>query len=143
MHKLKIAARKRAILAACGSKGLDIDDDERHALQVAVVGKTSLTAMTLPELDRLLDHLNSLTGGGAHQTGKPADVATNPQLQKIEALLADQHLPWAYLHKSKSGPSMCRRLTGQDRIEWASPAGKAAVIAALAKRQETHGGRQR
>ena len=143
MYKLKIAARKRAILAACGRKGLAIDEDERHAMQMAVIGKASLTAMTLPELDKLLDHLNGLTGGGAHHAGKPADLGIDPQLQKIEALLADQRLPWAYLHKSMAGPSMCRRLTGQDRIEWASPEGKAAVIAALAKRQEKHGGRQR
>lgn len=143
MYKLKIAARKRAILAACGSKGLAIDEDERHAIQMAVIGKASLTDMTLAELDKLLDHLNTRTGGAAHHHGKPADVAVDPQLQKIEALLADQQLPWAYLHKSRSGPSMCRRLTGQDRIEWASPEGKAAVIAALAKRQAKHGGRQR
>lgn len=137
MYKLKIAARKRAIFAAC--KQLGIGDDERHQIQLRVVGKASLAAMALPELDALLDHLNLKTHRQPHFDGKPAGIEADPQLQKIEALLADQKLPWAYLHKSKRGPSMCRRLTGQDRIEWASAEGKAAVIAALAKRQAKQG----
>lgn len=141
MFKLKIAARRRAIFAAC--KALGMTEEDRHALQVNLLGKASLSECSLPELDTLLDTLNRRSGGATHHAGKPADVDIDPQLQKIEALLADQNLPWAYLHKSKSGPSMCRRLTGQDRIEWASPEGKAAVIAALAKRQEKHGGRRR
>lgn len=47
---------KRAILAACARLGLD--DDARRDLQQDIIGKASLTAMTLPELVRLRDHLN-------------------------------------------------------------------------------------
>ena len=61
-----------------------------------------------------------------HESGHPS----------APMLLADMKLPWAYIHKGKAGPSLVRRLTGKDRIEWADGAGKQAVITALVKRQE-------
>ena len=126
-------ARVRAIHAAC--RGAGIDDSERRRLQMQIVGKASLKDMDLAELDRLLDHFNQASGYKG-PAGKPQGVADDPQLQKIEALLADMKLPWAYIHKSKAGPSLVRRLTGKDRIEWADAAGKHAVIVALIKRQQ-------
>lgn len=124
--------RMRAVHASCKSAG--IDDSERKRLQMDVVGKASMADMSLDDLNRLLDHLNAASGYRGH-AGKPAGVEKDPQLQKIEALLADMKLPWAYIHKSKSGPSMVRRLTGKDRIEWADAAGKTAVITALIVRR--------
>jgi len=125
--------RMRAIHAACKSSG--IDDGERKRLQMQVIGKDSMSDMSLDELNRLLDHFNQASGYTGH-AGKPKNLADDPQLQKIEALLADMKLPWKYIHKSKTGPSMVRRLTGKDRIEWADAAGKQAVIVALVRRQE-------
>lgn len=52
------AARIRAICAACGKKGLNISEDERHDIQLQVIGKASLSDMSLEELNRLHDHLN-------------------------------------------------------------------------------------
>lgn len=127
------AARIRAIHAACRAAGLD--DEARHDLQRSLIGKASLSDMTLPELNTLLDHINSRSGYAGH-AGQPKGIADDPQLQKIEALLADMKLPWAYIHKSKAGPSMVRRLTGKDRVEWADATGKQAVITALVKRQK-------
>ena len=131
------AARIRAIHAACRAAG--IDDSERKRLQMSVIGKASSKDMDLPELNRFLDHLNQ-AAGYVGPIGKPAGIAADPQLQKIEALLADMKLPWAYIHRSKAGPSMVRRLTGKDRIEWADAAGKQAVITALVKRQHKAAG---
>ena len=127
------AARIRAIHAACRAAGLD--EEARHDLQRSLIGKASLSDMTLPELNTLLDHINGASGYTGH-AGKPKGIDADPQLQKIEALLADMKLPWAYIHKSKAGPSMVRRLTGKDRVEWADAAGKQAVIAALVRRQQ-------
>lgn len=137
MNVLKKQSRIKAINAACGKAG--IDREERHALQLKVTGKTSLTEMTLPELDDVLSHVNKAAGYHSFD-GKPKSVDADPQLQKIEALLADQKLPWAYIHRSKFGPTMVKRLTGKDRIEWADATGKQAVIAALVKRQQKVGG---
>lgn len=131
------AARIKAIHAACRAAG--ICDDERHQLQARLIGKASLNDMTLPELNTVLDHLNQ-AAGYVGPVGKPAGIAADPQLQKIEALLADMKLPWAYIHRSKAGPSMVRRLTGRDRIEWADATGKQAVITALVKRQQKAAG---
>jgi hypothetical protein len=126
------AKRMRAIHAACKAAG--IDDSERKRLQAQVVGKASLSDMNLDELDQMLDHFNAASGYKGH-AGTPAGIDDDPQLQKIEALLADMKLPWAYIHSSKHGPSMVRRLTGKDRLEWADADGKQAVIVALIKRQ--------
>lgn len=66
MNALKKQSRIKAINAACGKLG--INRDERHALQLQVVGKASLTEMALPELDDVLSHLNRIAKGA-----KPGD----------------------------------------------------------------------
>lgn len=134
---LRKAARIKAIHAACRSAG--IDDAERQRIQREVTGKASLKDMDYNEVSRVLTHLNKAAGYHEYD-GKPKSTDTDPQLQKIEALLADQKLPWAYIHRSKFGPTMCKKLTGKDRIEWADTAGKQAVITALVKRQQKMGG---
>lgn len=53
---LRKAARIRAIRAICRARG--IDDDARRDLQTRLTGKPSLADMSLPELSRVLDHLN-------------------------------------------------------------------------------------
>jgi len=130
---LRQAARIKAIHAACRQAG--IDDDARRELQQRLTGKESLSKMTFVEISQVLDHLNRVTGFKGNAS-KPKGIDVDPQLQKIEALLADQKLPWEYIHSSKRGPSMVRRLTGKDRIEWADATGKQAVIVALLKRAE-------
>lgn len=130
---LRKAARIKAIHAACRNAG--IDNAERQRLQLQITGKASLTDMDYAEVNRVLDHLNRAAGYTEYD-GKPKNVDADPQLQKIEALLADMKLPWAYIHRSKFGPTMVKRLTGKDRIEWADAAGKQAVITALVKRQQ-------
>lgn len=130
---LQKAARIKAIHAACRVAG--IDTEARQDIQFKITGKTSLSDMSFGEVSRVLDHFNLASGYKEHP-GKPKTVESDPQLQKIEALLADQKLPWEYIHSSKRGPSMVRRLTGKDRIEWADAAGKQAVMVALIKRAE-------
>lgn len=45
-----------AVRAAC--RRLGIDDDDRREIQLQVIGKRSLGDATLPEIGRILDHLN-------------------------------------------------------------------------------------
>lgn len=133
---LRKAARIKAIHAACRSAG--IDDAERQRIQCEVTGKASLKDMDYNEVSRVLTHLNQAAGYHEYD-GKPKSTDTDPQLKKIEALLTDMKLPWAYIHRSKVGPTMCKKLTGKDRIEWADTVGKQAVITALVKRQQKQG----
>jgi len=61
MNVLKKQSRIKAINAACGK--LKIGKEERHALQLQITGKQSLTAMALPELEDVLSHLNRIARG--------------------------------------------------------------------------------
>lgn len=61
MNVLKKQGRIKAINAACGK--LKIGKEERHALQLQITGKQSLTEMALPELDDVLSHLNRVARG--------------------------------------------------------------------------------
>lgn len=54
------AARIKAIHKACRDRG--IDAETRHALQLRLTGKASLTDMHLGEVSRVLDHLNGNGG---------------------------------------------------------------------------------
>lgn len=65
MNALKKQSRIRAINAACGK--LRIGKEERHALQLQVTGKQSLTEMSLPELNDVLSHLNRIASGKANE----------------------------------------------------------------------------
>lgn len=62
MNALKKQGRIKAINAACGKLG--ISREERHALQLQITGRASLTEMHLPELDDVLSHLNRIAKGG-------------------------------------------------------------------------------
>lgn len=61
MNVLKKQARIRAINAICGK--LKIGTDERHDIQLSTTGKSSLTAMTVSELNDVLSHLNRIASG--------------------------------------------------------------------------------
>mgnify|MGYP000075288854 CR=1 FL=1 len=129
-------ARIKAIHAARRSLGLD-EDTYRDLIDSTVPGKRSCSDLTVPQLDQVLTRLNQSTGRtpGGHHAGRPKNCDARPLLRKIEALLADQKLPWAYLTRSARGPSMCRRLAGVDALEFASDDGLRAIVTALAKRQ--------
>ena len=77
MNILKKQARIKAINAACGK--LKIGTEERHALQVQITGKASLTAMALPELDDVLNHLNRIASGKANEWGFVFKLAVERQ----------------------------------------------------------------
>lgn len=129
---------RRQLFAACNALG--IDHDERHALQLEVVGKASTTEFNAADWRKIVAHLNKMTGArsAAPWAGKPQTwrPGCTPRGEKIEALLADMKLPWRYLTHSSRGPSMCKRLTGVDRLEFADAQGLDAIITALARRAE-------
>jgi hypothetical protein len=97
-------ARKRAIFASC--RQLGIDETERKSILKLVAGVESTTALSLDLADKVLDHLRKAgaanpgkaakAGKVGHHPGAPATLDREPYYQKIEALLADMQLPWAY-----------------------------------------------
>lgn len=96
-----LETRKRAIFASC--RQLGIDEAERKSILRSVAGVESSTALTLVQADRVLDHLRRAGAAkpakkrqAGRYPGAPATLDREPYYQKIEALLADMELSWAY-----------------------------------------------
>ncbi|WP_375591737.1 gp16 family protein [Chitiniphilus eburneus] len=111
---------------------LGMDDATYRAMLQNVAGVSSARDLTTTGAARVLQHLERCgwrptTGHGRRPV---VTAARRAQLEKVEALLADAGLPWAYLTGGR--PSMLRRLAGVDQLEWASHDGLRNVIAALA-----------
>lgn len=130
---------RRAQFAAL--KQLGWDDADRKRLYADLGLPASSGEFTPLDRAKIIHALNRLTGSTAHADAPATPAAYKQALMgKIEALLADAGLPWAYLNSSKRGPSMVQRLAGVDRIEFAEPDGLKKIVAALAyraKRQAT------
>lgn len=133
MFKLQKSSRIKAINAACGQLG--IDTESRHALQARLTGKQSLTEMTLPELDAVLDHLCAC-GARLGVKGTPANLDHKPLLAKIEALLADMGLPWAYADKIAEHITGGKKPEAIKRLAWVPAAALKGVIAQLDKQHK-------
>lgn len=118
------------------------DDATYRAMLMAVAGVDTSLKLDLAAAHKVLDHINKLTGRTAQRLrdDRPAleGHACEPQLRKIEALLADQKLPWAFILRSKSAgkPPMVKRLAGVDNLLWATPQGLSAIITALTVRAQ-------
>lgn len=94
-------ARIRAIKAATGRKGLAMDDDTYRAMIANLVpGKRSATECSVPQLDKILDHLKRLQS-------KPQ--AGNPEEWRFVFRLATDRQPAArriYRLAERIGPLM-------------------------------------
>jgi phage gp16-like protein len=118
-----------------GKKALGMCDDSYRILLNDMFGKQSAKDLTETEKGELLDRFQKLgfkpTKKKAHP-GKPHNFATMPEMiTKIEALLADMQLSWAYAE------SIAKRQTGIDKMAWVrDEKSLRAVIAALAVEQE-------
>lgn len=118
-----------------GKKALGMCDDSYRILLNDMFGKQSAKDLTETEKGELLDRFQKLgfkpTKKKAHP-GKPHNFTTMPEMiTKIEALLADMQLPWAY------ADAVAKRQTGIDQIAWVhDEKSLRAVIAALAVEQE-------
>lgn len=64
--------------------------------------------------------------------GRPHNVDSNPQLKKVEALLADGRRPWSY------ADAMVRRMFHVERVAWCNAEQLQKLIAALVVDQKRH-----
>lgn len=131
--------RRRQLSMVHVLKGqLGLSDEEYRSLVERVGGVRSAGELEAGALGRLIDELKRLRPGAKAPPsfpGRPGNVETDPQMRKIEALLADQGLPWSYAE------SIAKRMHRLERVvwEWLTSKQKTAVIAALAKRQQKAG----
>jgi len=100
----RLKKKRQAIHVA--RRQLDLDDATYRALLQRSAGvKSSADLNTVEKADAVLDELSRI--GFQHKPsvtprrypGTPTTLEHEPYLQKIEALLADMELPWAYAEK--------------------------------------------
>lgn len=126
--------RRKAELAAihCLKRDLKLDDELYRDVLHQVAGVRSSAGLDARGRAALIEHLKGkLPGAAERYPGRPhnADAENRAELTKIEALLTDADKPWAYAEKMLKHMSKGRKL----RLEFASPAELAAIIAALHK----------
>lgn len=127
-----IAARRRAIFAACKAAGLD--DKARHkAIHTATEGKrTSLTDCTLADLNAVLNHLNRGQKGYDGRKRVTPSPERAPLLSKVDALLAELHRVTGRVHPLAYADGVARRVCNRSSLDFCEVADLKKVVAALA-----------
>lgn len=113
------------------------DDDTYRDVLVRITGKNSTTKMTFAERDKVIDYCVDqgfpLKPKRAFKR-KPKVTKDGSYMSRIEALLADNKLPWSYAH------NIGKQMFGVDDLEWLKEEAQLRkVLAAL----EIHFRRQR
>lgn len=133
----QLAARRKAVHAACRQLGLD--DDARRDFMHAHAGVRSTNDLDLHGCQRVLDAARKV---GATRPAPEKYVGRHPGypetcrrgcgalLEKVEALLADMKLPWAY------ATATLRQMHHNMRLEWATARQLHDLVAALCVEQK-------
>lgn len=126
--------RRQADLAKIhlAKKQLGLDEETYRDMLGEVAGARSARDLDAAGRRKVLQHLERcgfrlrIRPRPGQFADTPHTLGSDPQLQKIEALLAHMKLPWAYAH------AIARRMWGVQRLEWVDDTRKkSAVIAAL------------
>lgn len=118
-----------------GKQQLGLDDETYRALLKSVTGKTSSADMGVTDLHKVVEAMKQrgfkIKG---KSDGKPHNINSDgmpKMMKKVEALLADQKLPWSY------ADGIAKQMFGIDRCSWLTePEQVKAVVAALYARQK-------
>lgn len=125
----KLAARRRAIFAACKANG--IDDSARRQLVKNLTGRDSMSHCTPGQLAEILNHLNRGKNGytGRKRVTPAADRA--PLLEKIDALLAELHRVTGQVHTLRYADAIAKRNGWAENVDFADPAALKNIVGAL------------
>ena len=125
----QIAARRRAVFAACKANGLD--NDARREIVKNLTGCESLSDCTMGQLSEVLNHLNRGKNGyaGRKRTTPTADRA--PLLAKIDALLAELHRVTGEVHTLKYADAIAKRNGWAECVDFADPVALKHLVGAL------------
>lgn len=119
------------------AKSAGLDDDAYRDVLERLTGQRSAAKLTEGQRARVLDHLQKLTGSQKTFPGRPHNITRtdrSPMLRKVEALLADQKLPWDY------ADGIAKQMFRVERMAFCDETQLRAVVAALSKRQQKHEG---
>ena len=133
----RLRKKRQAIHVA--RRQLDLDDASYRALLMRAAGVNSSAAVvSLKQADAVLDAMTKI--GFQHKprvtpgkrAGTPGNLANEPMLQKIEAMLADMQLPWAYAEKIAENITGGKKPEAIKRLEWVRQAKHlVGIVAAL------------
>ena len=109
-----------------GRRALNLEEDDYRALLERLTGKRSAADLNATERRKVIDEFYRL-GFRPKNHRKPASSAANKArlINKIEALLADAHRPWAYVD------GMARKMFGLDAISFCDDDQLRRIVAAL------------
>jgi phage gp16-like protein len=132
-----IRDRRKAELAKIhiAKSQLGMDDDTYRQMLWTVARVNSSKDLDEGGRRRVLEHMRAIgfkgkQPGGNSYPGRPHNIETNPQLKKIEAVLADARRPWSY------ADSLAKRMFHVDRIAFCNPDQLQRIIAALSYDQK-------
>lgn len=113
-----IKTSKRALIAKIhiGKKELGFDDDTYRDVLWRVTGKRSCSDMSIAELKAVIADMQKagFKVKPAKKHGKKPDVTAHKKelIRKIEAMLADMSLPWAY------ADGMAQNMFKVAKVQW-------------------------
>jgi len=104
-----------------------LDDDSYRDMLSNLTGQRSAAKLNRSQRQKVIHYLARYS---QDFPDRPHNTETTAQLKKIEALLADQRLPWSY------AVNIAKRMYQRQRLEWCSSDQLRSVITALVKRTE-------
>jgi phage gp16-like protein len=112
------------------AKKLGMDRGTYEAMLMRVSGVRSAADLNQVGRAKVLDELRRLGAPSNKTEGRPGNLNTEPQLRKIEALLAEIKAPWSY------ADGIAKRMFGIAFVAWVrKPDQLRAIIAALDARR--------
>lgn len=122
-------ARQRLVrLIHVAKRDLGLDDETYRTLLTGCVKKNSTSAMTVPELERVMARMKQ--SGFKVKRNRP--LADDGQSKKIRALWLSLHEAGAVRNSSESAlASYVLRQTGVAALQWLDPAQASKVIESL------------
>ena len=138
--------KKKRVAIHVARRQLDLDDVSYRALLRRAAGvNSSADINTFAKADAVLDEMSRL--GFQHKprvvpgrhSGAPATLGREPSLQKIEALLADMELPWAYAEAIAENITGGKKPESIKRLAWVRDGQHLrGIIAALSAEKSKH-----
>jgi len=126
----QIAARRRAVFAACKANGLD--NDARREIVKNLTGCESLSDCTMGQLSEVLNHLNRGKNGYAGRKRVAPVAERAPLLSKVDALLAELHRVTGEVKPLSYADGVARRVCKRSSLDFCDVEDLKKVVAALA-----------
>lgn len=114
-------------------KQCGLDDETYRDMLAQQTGQRSAGVLTIAERYKVIAYLEKQQPKKAKYPGRPNNIDSNLQLQKIEAQLSAAKLPWSY------AISIAKRQCKKPRLELCSSTELTGVINALRRRNEKKG----